>query len=399
MSSRLHPLAFLSALGVPLACDFDERPSPRSYGEAGAPAGGAPAGGAAPEGGAAGAAAPGGEGAGIGGAFDAAGGAPYVEGGGGGGGAGPAPAVYPPLGDDGMVPTSGDIEQVHDPFIIEEDGTYYLFSTGVGVSVRTSTDLLTWTSADSVFAKKPAWITTTDPSNPAHLWAPEVRHFGGKYHLYYSASRFGSNRSCIGHATRASLGQGDGWVDQGEALICSNVGDGPHDYNAIDPSPFEDESGQLWLAFGSFWGGLKLLRLDDEGRRRDQVLRSLATRANKAVEAPHFVYRDGYYYLFQSVDSCCQGASSTYKTMVGRSASVTGPYLDRSGNELLDGAATMVLQGGERYRGPGHNAILRVGERYLNVYHAYDVDSGGAPVLRIAELTFSESGWPISAGP
>lgn len=296
---------------------------------------------------------------------------------------------------------SGAITDVHDPQIAKDGDTYYLFSTGQGVQIRTSSDLKSWQTAGQVFASKPAWITTTGSAQPNLLWAPEVRYFGGTFHLYYSASKFGSNQSCIGHATKASLASADNWADLG-AAFCSNM-EGPpapsQDFNAIDGSPFQDQEGKLWLPFGSFWSGLKMLRLDEDGKTSGPDLFSLATRPNTAVEAPHLFYHDGYYFLFESVDSCCQGSQSTYKIMVGRSTDVTGPYLDQSGVLLSAGGGTLLLKGGVRWRGPGHNAILQDGSRYLNIYHSYDADRGGVPTLRISELTWSEDNWPISAGP
>lgn len=292
---------------------------------------------------------------------------------------------------------SGAYTHVHDPDIVRDGDTYYLFATGEGIEVRSSKDLLAWKKAGSVFASKPSWITTTDPGSPNTLWAPEVRFFGGKFHLYYAASKFGSKQSCIGHATRSSLASGT-WQDQGQAVICSNLGPSV-DYNAIDPSPFEDQQGHLWLAFGSFWSGLKLIRLNADGERDGADLYALSTRSNTAVEAPHLHYAGGFYYLFESVDACCQGAASTYKIFVGRSQSITGPYVDRDGKQLLDGGGTLVLQGDQRWRGPGHNAVLVDAGRTLNVYHSYDANSDGLPTLRISEMSFDDAGWPVSAGP
>ena len=303
------------------------------------------------------------------------------------------------VADDGpMLELSGAITYVHDPSIVKDGDTFYLFSTGQGVQVRTSKNLKAWLGAGQVFATKPSWITTTDPSDPNNLWAPEVRYFGGTFHLYYAASKFGSNKSCIGHATKASLGSATGWVDRG-AAYCSNASGPAQDFNAIDPNPFQDQQGKLWLGFGSFWSGLKLIHLDSDGLANGPDLISLATRQNTAVEAPTLLYHGGFYFLFESVDACCQGAASTYKIMVGRSTEVSGPYVDQSGTLLSDGGGTLVLAGAGRWRGPGHNAIVQEGARYWNVYHSYDADNGGVPTLRISELTWTDDNWPVSAGP
>ena len=293
---------------------------------------------------------------------------------------------------------SGAITNVHDPAIVKDGNTFYLFSTGQGIQVRTSTDLKSWKAAGQVFEQKPAWITTTDATDPNMLWAPEVLYFDGAFHLYYAASKFGVNRSCIGHATNTSLAAADGWVDEG-ATFCSNMEGSTQDYNAIDANPFQDEQGKLWLSFGSFWGGIKMFRLDIDGNRNGTDFYSLATRSNKAIEAPHLFQHDGFYFLFESVDSCCQGSASTYRIMVGRSTDVTGPYKDKTGGLLSEGGGTLLVQGGTRWRGPGHNAILQDGQRYYNIYHSYDADHGGVPTLRISELTWTDDNWPISAGP
>jgi arabinan endo-1,5-alpha-L-arabinosidase len=385
---------WLGAVLAPLACGSEELPGSSNVpvGEAGANSGNA---GASAQSGAAG---------NVSGGSEAAAGTAQVEGGAPVGGAPPSHAGQgsggePTPAEPAVLALTGAVTQVHDPAIVKDGDTFYLFSTGQGISVRTSKDLLAWKGAGSVFASKPSWITTTASNDPNHLWAPEVRYFGGKFHLYYSASKFGSNQSCIGHATRASLGSGAGWVDQGQALICSNASPGSDDFNAIDPNPFEDEAGKLWLSFGSFWGGIKLIRLDLDGRRDGPDLFSLATRANTAVEAPHLHFHGGYYYLFESVDACCQGANSTYKIMVGRAKSVSGPFIDADGEPLAGGAGSLVLQGAGRWRGPGHNAILVDQGQTYNVYHSYDAESAGTPNLRIAEMTWSDDGWPVSAGP
>jgi arabinan endo-1,5-alpha-L-arabinosidase len=291
---------------------------------------------------------------------------------------------------------SGDLG-AHDPVIIAAGGQYYYFSTGDGIATKTSPDLLRWTQTPDVFPTTPAWFLERVPAyEPRNIWAPDISYFGGQYHLYYSVSSFGSNRSCIGHATRASLASG-AWQDH-EALFCSNEPGQSDDFNAIDPNVVLDEAGTPWLAFGSFWSGIQAFQLTLEGERAAGDLVPLASRGGGAIEAPFIVRRCGYYYLFVSFDACCRGADSSYNTRVGRSENVLGPYVDREGRALLQGGGTLVLDAGGAFVGPGHNAVLIDGTRAYNVYHAY-LATNGASQLRISELVWDEAGWPISGGP
>jgi arabinan endo-1,5-alpha-L-arabinosidase len=176
------------------------------------------------------------------------------------------------------------------------------------------------------------------------------------------------------------------------------------DFNAIDPNVFDDAEGRQWLVFGSFWTGIKMVRLDPRTGMRsaeDARVYPLASRRNPgAVEAPYVVRRGDYYYLFASFDFCCRGAGSTYYTVVGRSKSPTGPYLDRDGKKMLDGGGFIVLHAAldrsKRFVGPGHPAILQSGARDYIVYHAYDTEAGGKPTLRIQMLGWTEDGWPVA---
>jgi arabinan endo-1,5-alpha-L-arabinosidase len=304
--------------------------------------------------------------------------------------------VYDPDTPPRTLSLSGNLA-AHDPVIVAAGGLYHYFSTGSGISVKTSPDLLNWTQQPSVFPTTPTWFAQLVPAYaPRSIWAPDVSYFGGQYHLYYSVSSFGSNRSCIGHATRADLDAGS-WADH-EALLCSNQPGQNDNYNAIDPNVVIDEAGTPWLAFGSFWSGIQLIRLDQQGARSGAELVLLASRGGGAIEAPFIVRRCGYYYLFVSFDACCRGADSTYNLRVGRSAELLGPYVDRAGTGLLNGGGTLLLQGSGDWAGPGHNAILIEGQRAYNVYHAY-ATSNGAAQLRISELVWDADGWPLSAGP
>jgi len=299
--------------------------------------------------------------------------------------------------DPGMLNLAGDISPVHDPAIIATPSRFYIFSTGEGLPIHQSTDLVHWTLAGQVFATKPAWITTTNAADPNILWAPDVSYFGGLYHLYYAASSFGSQSSCIGHATTASL-ETPVWQDRG-SVICSTQAD---DWNAIDPAPVIDQAGAVWLALGSFWTGLKLIQIDANGNRLGTEITSLATRANTAVEAAYIIHHGDFYYLFESVDRCCQGVNSTYKIMAGRSPDIKGPYVDADGIPLLStspNGGDLIVTSGARWKGPGHNAVLKTVTGDYNIYHAYDGEAAGVPTLRIAKLQWSDDGWPRSSGP
>ena len=275
------------------------------------------------------------------------------------------------------------------------DGLFYEFQTGRGIPTKTSSDLLRWKAGASVFAQNPAWVAQ-QVSGATDLWAPDISRFGGKVHLYYSASTFGSNKSCIGHATRDSLSSGS-WQDQG-SVVCSNAGGAKDDWNAIDPNAVVDESGTPWLAFGSFWSGIKLVKLTPEGKRADSVVTAIAGRDGGPIEAPYIVRRCGWYYLFVSFDKCCAGANSTYRTMVGRSRDVKGPYVDRMGTAMLKGGGTQVVASAGAWKGPGHNAVLLTVKGDYNVYHAYSASDGHSE-LRISELFWDAEGWPVSGGP
>ncbi|MET0649139.1 MAG: arabinan endo-1,5-alpha-L-arabinosidase [Pyrinomonadaceae bacterium] len=294
----------------------------------------------------------------------------------------------------------GDIRSVHDPAVIEEAGRFYLFSTRAGISVRCSEDLVRWRLCGDVFGHLPQWAVEEVPGLRG-LWAPDISYFNGRYHLYYSASTFGSNRSAIGLATNETLDSSSAayaWKDQGKVIGSTRA----DDWNAIDPNVVLDEAGQPWLSFGSFWGGIKLRKLDPATGKlstQDETLYALASRPRSkelpgAIEAPAIVRRAGYYYIFVSFDFCCRGAKSTYHLRVGRSRRVTGPYADRSGRLMMEGGGTLVLEGGGRWAGPGHCAVLQTKGGDKLVYHAYDTEWRGTPTLRINDLFWDKEGWP-----
>src|SRR6185295_18830175 len=97
----------------------------------------------------------------------------------------------------------------------------------------------------------------------------------------------------------------------------------------IDPSIMFDTSSNLWMSFGSFFSGIKLVQLDaTTGLRNTTNLTVYSVANNSSIEASYLYHRGSFYYLFVNFGTCCAGVDSTYDIRVGRSGSVTGPYLD-----------------------------------------------------------------------
>ncbi|HMG55982.1 MAG TPA: arabinan endo-1,5-alpha-L-arabinosidase, partial [Kofleriaceae bacterium] len=232
--------------------------------------------------------------------------------------------------------------RVHDPSIVKHNGTYFVTATGNNLVIKTSTDRTAWHDAKVVWPNGAPW-TLGYTAGSATLWAPDISFHNNQFYLYYSASTFGSQHSGIFLATSPSAAAGS-WTDHGLVIESSSA----VNYNAIDPNLIVDAQNQWWLVFGSFWTGIKLVRLDPTTGKRstsDTTVRSLAQRFvnSGSIEAPVLFRHAGMYYLFVSFDFCCRGAQSTYRIMVGRSASITGPYLDRSGIAMTAGGGTEIL--------------------------------------------------------
>jgi len=295
---------------------------------------------------------------------------------------------------------------VHDPVIIRQDSTYYIFCTGQGITGFSSNDMKHWKQLKPVFDKAPQWAVDAIPTFRGHIWAPDISYHNGQYYLYYAVSAFGKNTSCIGLATNKTLNPSAKdfkWKDHGKVIQSVP---GRDMWNAIDPNLILDENKTPWLAFGSFWNGIKLVKLDSTlsavaqpeewytiaARKRDFILPD-SVAGDAAIEAP-FIYKHGkYYYLFVSFDYCCRGEKSTYKMMVGRSEKVMGPYADRDGVPMNLGGGTTVLEGDKNWHGVGHNAVAGFnGTDYL-VFHGYDAGDNGRSKLRIEKITWV-NGWP-----
>lgn len=303
---------------------------------------------------------------------------------------------------------------VHDPVMIRDKNKYYLFCTGNGVSVFTSTDMKNWRREMPVFSKTPDWVNKALPNyRGSSMWAPDISYHNEKYYLYYSVSVFGKNSSCIGVAVNKTLDSASKdfkWEDMGK--VVQSV-PGRDLWNAIDPNLIIDEHNTPWLAFGSFWEGMKMVKLNHDlisvaqpeqwytiaKRRRDFVITD-SSAGNAAIEAPFIFKKDRYYYLFVSWDYCCRGEKSDYKVVVGRSEKVMGPYLDKTGGAMSQNGGSLIVQGdAKEWYGAGHNSAYTFDGNDYIIYHGYDAKDRGRSKLIIREMKWDKDGWPIIQNP
>ncbi len=283
----------------------------------------------------------------------------------------------------------------HDPTIIQEGSTWWVFSTGPGLQVKYSPDGLAWTQGVQIFAAELPWWRTYVPGMAQNdVWAPDVHLFAGRYWCYYCVSEFGTNTSAIGLTSCTSIAKGD-WRDDGLVLSSQS---GLQTFNALDPDMAIDAAGNPWLVFGSYFDGIHVVQLDPSTMKPTGTVYSIAMRPN-GIEGTNIVYRNGNYCLFASIDKCCLGVDSTYKIAVGRSPDITGPYVDESGAAMLDGGGTVIDSSGPRWIGPGGESVYHSGAGWIIAFHAYDALNNGNPTLQISDLYWTADDWPTLTVP
>jgi hypothetical protein len=286
----------------------------------------------------------------------------------------------------------------HDPSTMIYDGSrYYVFADGQGISEIYSTDMRNWYDTYPVFpGNPPSWTTNVVPSFTGYFWAPDIVYTNHQYYLYYVCSEWGTVDSGIGLVTTPSL-IAPAWTDQGEVIGYTNG----IAINCIDPSILMDTNGTMWMSFGSYSDGVFLMQLDPTTGKRltnapiTKIEDSSTSFFSNTTEASYLYQHGGYYYLFVNWGGCCQGVNSTYNIRVGRSTSVTGPYLDRNGKSMIGGGGSMFLESSGRFIGPGQGAILNLNGTNWFTYHFYDGNNNGDATLGIGQLNWSADGWPV----
>lgn len=287
----------------------------------------------------------------------------------------------PPPPPPGQLALTGDVS-VHDPTMAFDEASGLYIVAATHNSIRTAPSMNgPWTNVGSV--ARADW--TLGVPNSSTLWAPHLEKIGDTFYYYYSQSSFGSSSSAIGVKTTKTPAIPSSYVDLGRPIVKSGaLADTPPsiNYNAIDPDVVQDADGEWWLTWGSFWDGIVVQKLapDLVSVVGEPTLVASRRADDNPVEGPAIFARDGYYYLVVSWDKCCAAATSTYKLAVGRSTSITGPYLDQDGVRLDEGGGTVILDTRQSapgvtpaglYRAPGGaDTYSERGVDYL-VYHSY----------------------------
>ena len=277
-------------------------------------------------------------------------------------------------------------EDAPDPTIIKANGLYYLYATGE--KIYRSNNMINWQYVRKVFEGK------TRPSfvDVSSYWAPCITKQDNRYVLYFALSTWGGvDAAGIGVAT-ASTPEGPFDIANGNGKLFQSGEVGVK--NSIDPNYIE-EDGRKYIIWGSFYG-IYGIELNSDGLTVKDT-RNKFQLAGTYFEAPYIYKRGGYYYLFGSIGSCCEGDNSTYQTVVGRSTSFTGPYTARNGGRMLDNSFEVLLSGNSVWAGPGHNSRIiedNSGTTWMT-YHAYiRGQSNIGRTALIDEVKWSNDGWP-----
>jgi arabinan endo-1,5-alpha-L-arabinosidase len=268
---------------------------------------------------------------------------------------------------------------IHDPStIVECDGKYYTFGTGGGGLIS-----------------EDGWRWNGGAVRPGGGAAPDAIKIGDRYLVAYGATGGSSNhKGAIFTMWNKTLDPNSPDFKYSEPILVA-TSDGYEECDAIDPGLMLDPvTGRLWMTYGTYFGFSRVVELDPKtgGLVQGNEPVDIAV----AVEATVMTYNDGWYYLLATHGSCCDGANSTYNIVVGRSKSVTGPFIDNVGRSMLQGGGKMVAATRGRLIGPGHfgRMIIEDAIEKMSFHYEADLDQSGRSVLGIRPLLWKD-GWPV----
>lgn len=326
---------------------------------------------------------------------------------------------------------------VHDPSIMKSNGTYYVI--GSHLASAKTTDLMQWQQISSSVSNSNPLIPNVytelkesfDWAETTTMWAGDIIQLkDGKYYMYYCLCKGDSPRSTLGVAVSnypegpyKDLGiilKSGMW---GEKSADGTVYDAVKHPNAVDPDVFYDKNGTLWMVYGSYSGGIYILKMDESTGKpfSGQGFGKKLLGANHSrIEAPCMMYspESGYYYLFLSFGGL--GADGGYNIRVCRSKNPDGPFLDSAGKSMINcyGAPGTIfddasiapygaklignfnfVDSGIGYVSPGHNSVFydQSTNKYFNIFHTRFPGQGEAHEVRVHQMFINEDGWPVMA--
>ena len=275
-----------------------------------------------------------------------------------------------------------------DPTVIRaKDGCFYLYATEDtrNVPIWKSSNLVDWLFVGTAFTEK---------SHPVFMkggviWAPDINYIKKQYVLYYSLSKANEfYKNGIGVAV-SKKPEGP-FIDKGKLFTSEEI----DVKNSIDQFYFE-EKGKKYLFWGSFFGiyGIELSKDGlsiKKGAKKKQV-------AGTFMEATAIEKRNGYYYLFGSAGSCCEGDKSTYRITYGRSKNLFGPYVTKEGKSLMDNNFEVLIHGNKQVAGPGHQSRIVTDDKGQNwiIYHGFLRDSPQKGRVVFMDKICWVDDWPI----
>ncbi|WP_137698547.1 family 43 glycosylhydrolase [Ruminiclostridium herbifermentans] len=344
----------------------------------------------------------------------------------------PADKLPPPP----VIPTFKDVT-VHDPSVIKTNGTYYVIGSHLA-SAKTN-DLMQWQQISSSVSNSNPLIPNVftelkqsfDWAQTQTMWAGDIIQLqDGKYYMYYCLCKGDSPRSTLGLAVSNSvtgpykdvgiLLKSGMWNQPGEG---GTIYDATKDPNTVDPHTFFDKNGNLWMVYGSYSGGIFILKMDPKTGKPysgQGYGKKLLGGNHSRIEAPYILYspQSDYYYLFLSFG----GLDSTggYNIRVARSKNPDGPYVDAAGKNMIDcrGAVGTTFddksiepfglklmgnfkfaESGVGYVSPGHNSAYYDEEtnKYYLIFHTRFPGQGEMHQVRVHQMFINEDGWPVVA--
>lgn len=342
-------------------------------------------------------------------------------------------------------PNRYKVTGVHDPSIVK--GETFNFMVGSHLDSAITTDYVEFTKYSSGVKKGNAMIPDVledmkealDWAKTSTFWAGDIIQMkDGKFYFYYSVCEGSSPLAAIGYAVSDNV---EGPYENKGIIIKSGKSgkllahepDKHIQYNAdihpnvIDPTLFYDANDELHMVYGSYSGGIFILKMDEKTKMPisgQGYGKKITGGKHTRIENPYIIYdKDSeYYYFYASFGGL--GSGHGYQTRAARSKDVLGPYLDSKGQDILeiDKQVTKMFDDeainpyGNKLMGdfifksddskldfgyisPGGGSVIYDEDinKKIFVFHTRFPGRGEGHELRAHEMVINQDGWPLIA--